>query len=84
MALIDLKLHFITVERPYKERTVEVFEQAVEETGIKKAVLPPPVGTIIWYPLIIILLAVWESSIIVTSSAFSRWSRDSGKCVLPQ
>lgn len=39
MALIDLKPHFITVERPYKEGTVEVFEQPIKVSGIRKAVL---------------------------------------------
>lgn len=37
--MVDLKSHFITVDRPYKEGTVEVFEQPVGECGIKKATL---------------------------------------------
>lgn len=37
--MIDLKPHFITVERPYKEGTVEVFEQEIATKGIKKAEL---------------------------------------------
>ncbi len=39
MALTDLKPHFITVERPYKDGTVEVFEQAINGADVKKAVL---------------------------------------------
>lgn len=39
MALINLKPHFITVDRPYKEGTVEVFEQAVSAANVKKATL---------------------------------------------
>ena len=39
MALRDLKPHFITVERPYKEGTVEVFEQPIGASGVKKATL---------------------------------------------
>ncbi len=39
MALYDLKPHFITVERPYKEGTVEVFEQKIAGADIKKATL---------------------------------------------
>jgi alpha-L-rhamnosidase len=35
----DLKPHFITVERPYKEGTVEVFEQEISARGVKKAEL---------------------------------------------
>lgn len=37
--MIDLKPHFITVERPYKEGTVEVFEQEIAAKGVKKAEL---------------------------------------------
>ena len=37
--MIDLKPHFITVERPYKEGTVEVFEQEIATKGVKKAEL---------------------------------------------
>ena len=39
MALLDLKPHFITVDRPYKEGTVEVFEQAISAADVKKATL---------------------------------------------
>ena len=39
MALTELKPHFITVERPYKEGTVEVFEQAIGSANVKKATL---------------------------------------------
>ena len=39
MALLDLKPHFITVDRPYKEGTVEVFEQAISAAKVKKATL---------------------------------------------
>ncbi len=39
MALYDLKPHFITVERPYREGTVEVFEQKIAGADIKKATL---------------------------------------------
>ena len=39
MALRDLKPYFITVERPYKEGTVEVFEQPIGASGVKKATL---------------------------------------------
>lgn len=35
----DLKPHFITVERPYKEGTVEVFEQRIDAPDVKKAAL---------------------------------------------
>lgn len=34
-----LKQHFITVNRPYKEGTVEVFEQIISAEHVKKAVL---------------------------------------------
>ena len=37
--MTDLKPHFITVERPYKEGTVEVFEQEISAKGVKKAEL---------------------------------------------
>ena len=37
--MTDLKPHFITVERPYKEGTVEVFEQEISARGVKKAEL---------------------------------------------
>ena len=39
MALYDLKPRFITVERPYKEGAVEVFEQDISAAGVKKATL---------------------------------------------
>ena len=39
MALLDLKPHFITVDRPYKEGTVEVFEQAISAANVKRATL---------------------------------------------
>ena len=39
MALPDLKPHFITVERPYKEGTVEVFEQSIAVGDVVKATL---------------------------------------------
>lgn len=35
----ELRTHFITVDRPYKEGTVEVFEQAIPAAGVKRAVL---------------------------------------------
>jgi len=35
----DLKAHFITVDRPYKEGTVEVFEQSFPAAGVKRAYL---------------------------------------------
>ena len=35
----DLRSHFITVERPFKEGTVEVFEQSVPAAGMKRATL---------------------------------------------
>jgi alpha-L-rhamnosidase len=35
----DLKAHFITVDRPYKEGTVEVFEQSFPAVGVKRASL---------------------------------------------
>lgn len=35
----DLKAHFITVHRPFKEGTVEVFEQHIPAVGVKRAVL---------------------------------------------
>lgn len=35
----DLKKYFITTERPFSEGVVEVFEQEIELTNIKKAVL---------------------------------------------
>lgn len=35
----DLRTHFITVDRPYKEGTVEVFEQPIAAAGVKRAVL---------------------------------------------
>lgn len=35
----DLRKHFITVDRPFKEGTVEVFEQAIPASGVKRAVL---------------------------------------------
>lgn len=34
-----LKQHFITVNRPYKEGTVEVFEQPIDAAQVKRAVL---------------------------------------------
>ncbi len=37
--MVDLKTHFITVDRPYKEGTVEVFEQAVPAMSVAKATL---------------------------------------------
>lgn len=39
MTILDLKPYFITVNRPYKEGTVEVFEQAVAVSDVKKATL---------------------------------------------
>ena len=35
----DLRSHFITVERPFKEGTVEVFEQRIPAAGVERAVL---------------------------------------------
>lgn len=35
----DLRKHFITVNRPFKEGTVEVFEQMIPASGVKRAVL---------------------------------------------
>jgi len=35
----DLQAHFITVDRPFKEGAVEVFEQRIPAAGIKRAVL---------------------------------------------
>ena len=35
----DLRKHFITVDRPFKEGTVEVFEQMIPASGVKRAVL---------------------------------------------
>ena len=35
----ELRKHFITTERPYKEGTVEVFQQIINEKEIKKASL---------------------------------------------
>lgn len=35
----DLRSHFITVERPFKEGTVEVFEQRIPAAGVEQAVL---------------------------------------------
>ena len=35
----DLRTHFITVDRPYKEGTVEVFEQPVSASGVRRATL---------------------------------------------
>ena len=35
----ELRKHFITTERPYKEGTVEVFKQEIKAKDIKKAVL---------------------------------------------
>lgn len=35
----DLRLHFITVDRPFKEGTVEVFEQRIPAAGVKRATL---------------------------------------------
>ena len=37
--MIDLKTHFITVDRPYKEGTVEVFEQTIGAMDVKRAAL---------------------------------------------
>ncbi len=37
--MVDLKAHFITVDRPYKEGTVEVFEQAIPAMSAAKATL---------------------------------------------
>lgn len=36
---MELKRHFITTERPYKEGAVEVFEQNIPYASVKKAVL---------------------------------------------
>ena len=35
----DLRAHFIMVDRPFKEGTVEVFEQRIPAAGVKRAVL---------------------------------------------
>ena len=35
----DLRKHFITVNRPFKEGTVEVFEQHIPAAGVKRAIL---------------------------------------------
>ncbi len=35
----DLRAHFITVDRPYKEGTVEVFEQSFSADKVKRATL---------------------------------------------
>ncbi len=37
--MVDLKAHFITVDRPYKEGTVEVFEQGIPGLDAVKATL---------------------------------------------
>ena len=37
--MLDLRTHFITVDRPYKEGTVEVFEQPVSASGVRHATL---------------------------------------------
>ena len=38
--MMDLRQHFITVDRPFKEGTVEVFEQVIPAMGaVKKASL---------------------------------------------
>lgn len=37
--MVDLRPHFITVPRPYKEGTVEVFEQPVAAQDVQKATL---------------------------------------------
>ncbi len=39
MSFADLKNHFITVDRPYKEGTVEVFEQPVDVKDVTRATL---------------------------------------------
>lgn len=39
MKILDLKPYFITVNRPYKEGTVEVFEQTISAADVKKATL---------------------------------------------
>ena len=36
---MELKKHFITTNRPYREGTVEVFQQKLKGTNIKKATL---------------------------------------------
>lgn len=35
----DLRAHFITVDRPFKEGTVEVFEQPIPAAGVSRAIL---------------------------------------------
>lgn len=35
----ELKKHFITVDRPFKEGTVEVFEQTIPVSGVRRATL---------------------------------------------
>lgn len=37
--MLDLRTHFITVDRPCKEGTVEVFEQPVSASGVRRATL---------------------------------------------
>lgn len=37
--MTDLRKHFITVDRPYKEGTVEVFEQVIPAADVSKATL---------------------------------------------
>ena len=39
MAFTELRNHFITVNRPYKEGTVEVFEQPIDVVDVTKATL---------------------------------------------
>ena len=36
---MELKKHFITTERPYREGAVEVFEQNIPHVSARKAVL---------------------------------------------
>ena len=37
--MLDIRNHFITVDRPFKEGTVEVFEQSIPAAGVKRAAL---------------------------------------------
>ena len=37
--MLDLKNHFITVDRPYKEGAVEVFDQSIPASDVRRATL---------------------------------------------
>ena len=44
MVFTDLRKYFITVDRPYKEGTVEVFEQSIDVEDVAKPPLPSPLS----------------------------------------